>query len=166
MSAVRAGRSSAFGPFHRYMAWLLASSGLYVAVSAIGTVLAMARNRPAQPFGIRSGLGIPSDFVFGLGTALSAPLVVLVAFVAVMLGVWRTSNRRLLLALFAFAAAFFLGILVEPHTLRVLRDPGEELVVSATVGALIALPLSIAGATLRLLKTAPRAANQCLGDWR
>jgi hypothetical protein len=54
---------------------LVQASILSLIWASIATVMAIVLNLPAQFGGSTSGLPVVQDFIYGMGTALSAPLV-------------------------------------------------------------------------------------------
>ena len=72
-------------------------SGLYIGTAALGTWVAVKEGMAGRPFGWDLGMAPLPSFVLGLGTALSAPLVLLIALVAanvVLHRATRTCSRR------------------------------------------------------------------------
>jgi FtsH-binding integral membrane protein len=84
------------------------------------------------------------DWVAGLSTALSAPLWVLLAFVATLVVARRRpASRGAAGAVIAMGAAFVAGMLVEPITYRVLSPGGFDPIPAAFVVLNLALPVLI-----------------------
>ena len=99
-------------------------AGLYIGTAALGTWVAVQEGMAGRPFGWDLGMAPLASFVFGLGTALSAPLVLLVALVVanVVLQIGASRARRAAAGIIALlGAGFFLGMLAEPITWRLLR---------------------------------------------
>jgi hypothetical protein len=121
-------------------ATLLATAAVYVANAAIGTIVAVDEGLPGRPFGIATGLSPATDFLVGLGTALSPPLVLLVALAVVVLMAVR--GVRWAAAMSAVAGAgLLLGMLAEPITYRVLSPGGFEFTLAAIVALNRVLPV-------------------------
>lgn len=108
-----------------------------LAVSLLGAVAAVGRQRKARFAGIRFP-GSPVAQALTVGTAMSAPPVMLGALV-ISARRGRTDLVRLLSAL------FLMGILGEPDTWSVVRRPRSDRLATACVALEIALP----GALLR-----------------
>ena len=86
--------------------------------------MAIVLNRPAQFGGSTSGLPVVQDFIYGMGTALSAPLVWLVAQALLTWLAWNQKNRRStwgVIGLALFGATTFIGVLGEPITYELLN---------------------------------------------
>jgi hypothetical protein len=113
-------------------ATLLAATAAYVANAAIGTIVAVDEGLPGRPFGIATGLSPATDFLFGLGTALSPPLVLLVLLAVLVLIAVRGVRWAAVLSAVA-GAGFLLGMLAEPITYRVLSPGGFEVALAAIV---------------------------------
>jgi hypothetical protein len=109
---------------------------------------------PASPLGISTGLEVPIDFLVGLGTALSAPLVLLLAFAVAVVAASR--GGRLPLGVMAvFGVGFGTGMLAEPITYRVLSPGGFEPVHAAIVVGNLVLAVAIVGLALLERRRAP-----------
>jgi hypothetical protein len=85
-----------------------------------------------------------SGFVFGLGTALSAPLVLLMALVGanLLLRQGERAEQRAARLITILGAGFLAGMLAEPIFWEVF-EPGVGTLKAATVGANVLLPLSM-----------------------
>lgn len=120
-------------------------------LSAIGAIVAVVRELPGAPFGVETGLSAGRDFLFGLGTALSAPVALLLAFVVTLTMVLRRTPvpRSGLLLTAAFALAFFAGVLVEPHTWDVVNDATGDPAMTVLVTADALVPAYLARIALR-----------------
>jgi hypothetical protein len=117
---------------------------LYLVTAGIGTWLAVDESLVGQPFGWDLGLATLPSFVFGLGTALSAPLLFLVALVAavVMLHVAGGDTRRASAGGIALlGSGFLIGMLAEPITWELLRFGPVLGPIAAIVVANIVLPV-------------------------
>jgi len=117
---------------------------LYLVTAGIGTWLAVQEDLAGRPFGWNPGLAPLPSFVFGLGTALSAPLLLLVALMAavVTLHVGSDGVRRAGAGVTALlGGGFLIGMLAEPITWELLRSGPMLSPVAAIVVANIALPM-------------------------
>jgi hypothetical protein len=103
---------------------LVQSSILSLIWGSIATVVAIVLNLPAQFGGSATGLSVVQDFLFGMGTALSAPLVWMVLQALLTWLAWSQTNRRStwgVIGLTLFGAATFIGVLGEPNTYELLN---------------------------------------------
>jgi hypothetical protein len=103
---------------------LVLSSVLSLIWASIATVVAIVLNLPAQFGGSTSGLPVVQDFIYGMGTALSAPLVWMVAQALLTWLAWNQKNRRStwgVIGLALFGATTFIGTLGEPITYELLN---------------------------------------------
>jgi hypothetical protein len=73
---------------------LVQSSILYLIWASIATVVAIGLNLPARFGGSTSGLPVVQDFLYGMGTAMSPPLVWIVAQALLTWLAWNQRNRR------------------------------------------------------------------------
>ena len=129
---------------------------LYLGVAVAGTAVALERGYRGRPLGITTDLDLLWDWVVGLSTALSAPLWVLLAFVATLVVARRRpASRGASAAVIAMGAAFIAGMLVEPITYRVLSPGGFDLIPTAFVAINLALPLLIVIFALQELPARP-----------
>ncbi len=132
------------------MILLLRGSGVaYLAVSAAGTAIAIRDHLPANfAHWDLSGGNVTRDFLVGAGTALSAPLLMLVAL-AVLLVLCgrptRTGDISLVL-LVPLAIAFVIGMVGEPVARSALGSAGSHIDRTIVVIAALALPVVIATA--------------------
>jgi hypothetical protein len=93
---------------------LLLAASLYLIFAIIGTWLAIQHNLPARFMGIISSRSALRDFPL-LGTQLSAPLVLLVLQMILMLGLlWGIRQRACALGLVILGGIYILGQLGEP----------------------------------------------------
>ena len=103
---------------------LVQASILSLIWGSIATVVAIVLNLPAQFGGSTSGLPVVQDFIYGMGTALSAPLVWMVAQALLTWLAWNQRNRRStwgVIGLTLFGATTFIGTLGEPITYELLN---------------------------------------------
>ena len=115
-------------------------TGAYLAVAALGTWVAVRRGLSGRPFGWDLDASPLPGFVYGLGTALSAPLGLLVALVTSNVLLWRglPVARRAAVTIALLGAGFTLGMLVEPITWD--HETWSEPRLSAIVAANLSLP--------------------------
>lgn len=131
-------------------------STLYLVAAVSGAAVAIRENLPGEFAGRTSGRTASADFLSGLGTALSPPLGMLVAQVA--LSALSTHGGRAgkvgVAGLTALGAGATIGMLGEPVAYRVLSPKTFDPAKAVLVSALIALPslMTILGAK-RLLAT-------------
>src|SRR5215218_2239775 len=94
---------------------LVQSSILYLIWASIGGVVAIVLDRPAQFGGSTSGLPVIQGFLFGMGTAMSPPLLWWLVPQALLTWLaWNQRNRRStwgVIGLALFGAATFIGAL-------------------------------------------------------
>lgn len=123
------------------IAWV---SVAYLATAVLGTWLAVRDGLIGRPFGWAIDMTPLSGFVFGLGTALSGPLVLLLALVAANLWLRQGERAGQLAAVWIaiLGVGFVGGMLAEPITWDVL-EPGVGPLKAATVIANVLLPLAM-----------------------
>jgi len=129
-----------------------AVSVAYLATAALGTWLAIRDDLAGRPFGWETSLTPLESFVFGLGTALSAPLILVVALVAanLLMRRSRTPAARAAYLIALLGAGFFVGMLAEPITQDIL-DPGSVgPLPTAIVIANLLLPLALVLLAIRI----------------
>ena len=123
------------------IAWV---SGAYLATAVLGTWLAVRDGLVGRPFGWAIDMTPLSGFVFGLGTGLSGPLVLLLALVAVNLRLRldEGAEQRAAGWIAILGAGFLGGMLAEPILWDVF-EPGVGPLKAATMIANVLLPLSL-----------------------
>jgi hypothetical protein len=92
--------------------------------TTFATAVAIALNRPAQFGGSTSGLPVVQDFIYGSGTAMSPPLLWMVAEALFIWLAWNQKNRRStwgVIGLTFFGAIGVIGTLGEPITYESLN---------------------------------------------
>lgn len=119
-------------------------SGAYLATAILGTWLAVRDSLVGRPFGWWIDMTPLSGFVFGLGTALSAPLLLLLVLVAANLRLRRgeRAERRAAGWIAVLGAGFLAGMLAEPIFWDMF-EPGVGPLKAATVIANVWLPLGL-----------------------
>lgn len=135
---------------------LILGAILYLLNAMIGAVLAIREGLPGRFLGLRTGLGARDDFLVGLGTALSPPLVLIVAQIAFIALAWRR-ERLGIIGLSVSGIGFCLGMLGEPITYEVWRRPSAEPRKAVVIAGNVLLPLLIAAAGLSELTSARRS---------
>ena len=119
-------------------------SAIYLVVAGSGTWVAISRDLSGRPFGIVTDLSVIQSFVFGLGTALSAPLVLLLLLAALNAWLLRSDDRRPIQLITILAGAFLVGMVVEPIFGEVLAG-SHDLPVTILVAANVLVPLAMLG---------------------
>lgn len=141
-------------------------SGAYLANAALGTWLAIRGDLAGRPFGWDLHLTALSNFVFGLGTALSAPLVLLLALVAanLLIGRGEKTRRWAAGAIALLGIGFFFGMLAEPISWEVFDTGSFDLLPAAVVITNLLLPLAMVILAIRIRgrihSTAPMRVEQ------
>lgn len=137
--------------FGRGNAALHQASGLYLITAALGTWVAIRDDLRGRPFGVSSGLAPEWDFIVGLGTALSAPLILLVALIMLNGLVWwgGKAGRKAAGWLAVLGSGFLVGMLAEPITWSVLSPSGFDLLLAGIVALNLVLPPAIVLLALR-----------------
>jgi hypothetical protein len=121
---------------------LLLAASLYLIVAIIGTWLAIQQNLPARFMGLVSSRSALRDFML-LGTQLSAPLVLLVVQMILMLGLlWGIRQRACILGLVILGGIYIIGQLGEP-ALRQAFVPVLRPQIAVIVIANLLCPLGI-----------------------
>ena len=128
-------------------------SGAYLATAGVGTLLAVRDGLVGRPFGWDFGLGPLLGFFVGLGTALSAPLALLLGLVAAIRLLISAADRgrRAAGLIFLLGTGFFIGMLAEPITWELALSGTVTGLVAAVVMANLVLPalLAILASSLR-----------------
>lgn len=127
-------------------------SGAYLATAALGTWVAVRDDLAGRPFGWDLPLSPLANFVVGLGTALSAPLVLLLALVwfNVLLGREPKTGRRAAGLIALLAIGFLVGMLAEPITWQLFDSGAVDLLPAAIIVANLVLPAIMATLALRV----------------
>jgi hypothetical protein len=124
---------------------LVQSSILYLIWASIGGVAAILLDRPAQPGGSTSGLPVVQDFLYGMGTAMSPPLLWWLVPQALLTWLaWNQRNRRStwgVIGLALFGAATFGGALGEPITYELLNPVTFNPFLAVIQAGMIIIPL-------------------------
>ena len=121
---------------------LILVSILYLINAAIGTLLAVQANLPAEFFG-KDGKPALEDFLIGNGTALSAPLylcIILLLFILLSFQPRRPGTLGIV-GLTILGVCFIIGALGEPITYKVLNPATFDLPKALIVMIEIVLPL-------------------------
>jgi hypothetical protein len=143
------------------IAWV---SGAYLATAVLGTWLAVRDGLVGRPFGWAIDMTPLSGFVFGLGTALSGPLVLLLALVAanLRLRLDEGAEQRGAGWIAILGAGFLGGMLAEPILWDVF-EPGVGPLKAATMIANVLLPLSLTILAVRFRQRIPHTDSRAEG---
>lgn len=120
------------------------ASVAYLIDAAIGTWYAIANDIPGRPLGIQTGLPVALDFTVGLGSGLSAPLLMLIALGFLAVSVVRRGGRRSILWIGLLGWCFLVGMLIEPILGEAMDGQHEPFVVGIIVANVI-LPIMMIG---------------------
>jgi hypothetical protein len=123
---------------------LVISSVAYLINAAIGTWYAIANDIPGRPLGIQTGLSVALDFTVGLGSGLSAPLVMLIALGFLAVSVIRHGGRRPILWMGLLGGCFLVGMLIEPIVGQAMDGEHEPLAIGIILANVI-LPIMMIG---------------------
>ena len=119
----------------------------YLAASAVATVISIRDDLPVNfaHWNLSSG-NLTRDFLIGGGTALSAPLVLLVvlAVLLVLCGLPTQTGRIALVLLIVTSIGLIVGMVGEPIAREALDDAGAHIERTIIVIAGLALPLAMA----------------------
>jgi hypothetical protein len=122
---------------------LILSSILYLIWTSIATVVAIVSDLPAQFGGSTSGLPVVQDFIYGMGTAMSPPLVWMIAQALLTWLAWNQRNRRStwgVIGLTLFGATTFIGALGEPITYELLNPVTFNPLLAVIQAGMIIIP--------------------------
>jgi hypothetical protein len=125
---------------------LIACSVLYVIFALIATGIAITENRPAAFGGSSTGLPVVQDFLYGMGTAMSPPLIWLIAQVALtILAPRRDRWGGVGVVGLAILFGFFNGIgaLGEPINLEIFNPVTFDLFKAVIQTGMIIVPFAI-----------------------
>jgi hypothetical protein len=124
---------------------LVLSSILYLIWASIGALVAIALDRPAQFGGSTSGLPVVQDFIFGMGTAMSPPLLWWMVPQGLLTWLaWNQMNRRStwgVIGLTLFGAMTFIGAVGEPITYELLNPVTFNPLVAVIQAGMVIIPL-------------------------
>jgi hypothetical protein len=124
---------------------LLLASGCYLASAGAGTALAIVEDLPARFAGILHGNDVARDFVTWRGTALSPPLALLLAQLALMGYALRAGPARTfgVAGLTLLGGAYTLGQLGEPIVRDALRPVTFNAAATLAVAANLTCSLAL-----------------------
>ena len=123
----------------------------YLVNAAVGTWTAIKNDIPGRPLGIETGLPVALDFTIGLGSGLSAPLILLIALAVLSARVAHRGTRRSIFWTGILGWCFLLGMLIEPVLGEAMR--GEHgVLVSAIVALNVLIPVLLSGLAIRALR--------------
>jgi hypothetical protein len=124
-----------------------ACGAAYLVSSAVATVISIRDDLPVNfaHWNISSG-NLTRDFLIGGGTALGAPLAILIvlAVLLVMCGLSTQSGRIALILLIVASVGLIVGMLGEPVAREALEDAGAHIERTIIVIAGLVLPLAMA----------------------
>lgn len=122
---------------------IAAVSAAYLVIATVGTWISVRDGLVGTPLGWDLGLEPLPSFLFGLGTALAAPLWSLVALVAVNLVIWFRGDLRrgALSAMILLASGLLIGMLAEPITWDLFRGTPVDALTTGIIIANILLPI-------------------------
>jgi hypothetical protein len=124
---------------------LVLSSILYLICASLGAVVAIVLDRPAQFGGSTSGLPVVQDFIFGMGTAMSPPLLWWMVPQGLLTWLaWNQMNRRStwgVIGLTLFGATTFIGAVGEPITYELLNPVTFNPLVAVIQAGMVIIPL-------------------------
>ena len=124
---------------------------VYLVNAAVGTWVAIRKDIPGRPLGIESGLPVALDFTVGLGSGLSAPLILLIALAIFAATVALRGGRRSIFWTGILGGCFLIGMLVERVLGEAMRgEHGAQVVVIITMNVL--LPIMLIGLAIDTLR--------------
>jgi hypothetical protein len=136
---------------------LLGITGIiYIAVAAIGALVSIAGDMPAEFMGHEPTTTVIKDFLlpWGWGTGMSPPLILMIV-VATLVALLLSRRGYLVLwrlILTIGGLLFALGQLGEPHTYNILSGGQDFTPLRACiVVAMVAVPLAMSAAGVRAL---------------
>jgi hypothetical protein len=125
---------------------LVTSSTLYIVIALIATGIAIAENRPAAFGGSSTGLPVVQDFLYGMGTAMSPPLIWIIAQVAFTILAPRRDRWGGVgvvgLAIF-FGLFNGIGALGEPINLEIFNPKTFDIFKAVIQTGMIIVPFAI-----------------------
>ena len=143
----------------RSAVWLV--SAAYLATGAFATWLAVQDDLVGRPFGWDLDLEPLPGFVFGLGTGLSAPLVLLLALIVVNFFVGRgeRSERHAAGLIALLGTGFLVGMLAEPITWEIFNSGSADRIQAAVIIANLVLPAAMVMLAIRIRSRAAHRMN-------
>ena len=123
----------------------------YLVNAAVGTWMAIENDIPGRPLGIETGLPVALDFTFGLGSGLSAPLILLIALAFLAVTVALRGGRRSIFWMGILGWCFLVGMLIEPVLGEAMRGEHGALVV-VIVALNVVLPVLLIGLAIGMLR--------------
>ena len=136
---------------------LVVAALAYLVNATVGTWVAIRQDIPGRPLGIETGLPVALDFTVGLGSGLSAPLILLIALAMFAATVAVRGGRRSIFWMGILGGCFLIGMLVEPVLGEAMRgEHGAHVVVIIAFNVLLPVMLiGLAIATLRGMEPGP-----------
>ena len=130
---------------------LVVAALAYLVNAAAGTWIAIRRDIPGRPLGIQTGLPVALDFTVGLGSGLSAPLILLIALAMLGVTVALRGGRRSIFWMGILGGCFLVGMLIEPVLGEAMRGEHGALVV-VIVALNVLLPMLLIGLAIDTLR--------------
>ncbi len=130
---------------------LVVAALAYLVNAAVGTWIAIRKDIPGRPLGIETGLPVALDFTVGLGSGLSAPLILLIALALFAAAVALRGGRRSIFWMGILGGCFLIGMLIEPVLGEAMRGEHGALVV-AIVALNVLLPILLIGLAIDTLR--------------
>lgn len=123
----------------------------YLVNAAVGTWIAITDNIPGRPLGVETGLPVALDFTVGLGSGLSAPLILLIALALLAARLALRGGRRSIVWMGILGCCFLVGMLIEPVLGEAMR--GEHgMLVLVIVALSVVLPVLLIGLAIGTLR--------------
>ncbi len=120
------------------------SALFYPVFGIMAALISLAEQMPPQFLGIKSGLDLVSNFLFGVGTALSPPLTLLIWFGPLVWAGRRRSNTGTSAIFFTMlmSGLCFLNSLLSPINRQII-DTGEFDLVAMIQLLMMLIPLAV-----------------------
>jgi hypothetical protein len=117
---------------------------IYLLNAAVGTLIALRRNLSADFGGFFRGQGTFASFALK-GTALSAPLVLLIIQLTLTLLIWsgHRAGRLAQTSLAVLGGVYFIGQLGEPLLWQTLRSSPLQVILLVVLALNLALPVGL-----------------------
>ena len=132
-------------PTPRILKLLTVSTILYMLLALLAGLVAIDQNLPGEFAGSHTGLTAAQDFLYGMGTAISPPLLTLLLQLALLMLTPRDDRWGTLavLGLALIGLLTFLGALGEPINFRIFNPATFDPLKALLMAAMILLPLAI-----------------------
>lgn len=121
---------------------LIVASVIYLIVASVATAVAIAQDRPAEFAGMRSGLPVLQDWLYGYGTALSPTFYIMVLQAILTLLVLRPGRwgKVGVGGLTIFGLIFTIGAAGEPIAREVFSAATFDPLLAAIQAGMIGIP--------------------------